>query len=402
MKKTAILILFVAFAFASNAQKSKLVGSWLMTKAEVNGEVEKPYFVTEYTEDGKMIVMGMDAGTWDYNKAGNTLVLQSEFDKDFNGEGKILEISETELVVSKDGAKLFYMKIDQSKIAENNQKSGLMGMWEFVDTPYPGATMLLTFKEPDEFNIIQKEEGMEARLNGTWIFDKKQKSLIMIGLRGEDTFNGGNKVVKIDEEAIELENDGKVFKAKRKIQKAIKIERLSFSANEFFTEDGDYKYEEEEGKLPWSDPYEKINSLVNVNHLVYTFSTLIDDTDAFTSKTLTADVHANPDEGTLSIDFIFYGYDRYNQPDDTELPPNNDYSNKLFPLQGDTYRIVGTEQITTPAGTFDCTVVEAIADFDMRKKLWMITDKPGIYAKIIEDTPGDFGKYSIYELQEIR
>ncbi|MCF8373872.1 MAG: hypothetical protein K9H64_19775 [Bacteroidales bacterium] len=402
MKKTAILILFVAFAFSSNAQQSKLIGSWLMIKAEVAGEVQKPYFVTEYTDDGKMIVMGMDAGTWEYNKAGNTLVLKSEFDKDFNGEGKILEISETKLVVSKDGAKLFYMKIDQDKIVENNQKSGLMGMWEFNDVPYPGANMLVTFKEPDEFNIIQKEEGLEARLNGTWIFDKQKMSLIMIGLRGEDTFKGENKVVKIDEEAIELENDGMVFKAKRKIQNTTKIERLTFSEDDFYTEDGAYKYEADEQNLPWTDPYEMINSLVNVKHLVYTFSTLIEDTEAFTSKTLTADVHANLEEESLSIDFIFYGYDNYNLPDDTELPPNSEFRTKLFPVSTNLFRIVGQEQITTSAGTFDCTVVEAIENYDTRKKLWMITDKPGIYAKIIEDTPGDFGKYNIYELQEIQ
>jgi len=32
----------------------------------------------------------------------------------------------------------------------------------------------------------------------------------------------------------------------------------------------------------------------------------------------------------------------------------------------------------------------------------MIIDKPGIYAKIIEDKPGTFGYYNMYELQEIK
>ncbi|MBN2238122.1 MAG: hypothetical protein JW729_11220, partial [Bacteroidales bacterium] len=84
-----------------------------------------------------------------------------------------------------------------------------------------------------------------------------------------------------------------------------------------------------------------------------------------------------------------------------ELRPNYEYSYPLYPLKDDTYRVVGQEQITTPAGTFDCTVLEVIYDYDIAKKLWMINDKIGVYAKIIEDKPGSFGKYAIFELQEI-
>jgi len=142
--------------------------------------------------------------------------------------------------------------------------------------------------------------------------------------------------------------------------------------------------------------------LRNVSQLVYTYSVLVEDTDAFNSKILTADVEANLENELASIDFIFYGYDRYNLPDDTELPPNKDYSNPLFPLKDDIFRVVGEEEISTPAGTFDCMVIEIMGDFEMRKKAWMVKDKPGVYAKIIEDKPGSFGKYAIYELQEIK
>lgn len=65
----------------STAQKSDLVGSWLMTKAEVAGEIQTPYFVTEFNVDGKMLVMGMDIGTWEYNKNNNSIAMKSEFDK---------------------------------------------------------------------------------------------------------------------------------------------------------------------------------------------------------------------------------------------------------------------------------------------------------------------------------
>ncbi len=136
--------------------------------------------------------------------------------------------------------------------------------------------------------------------------------------------------------------------------------------------------------------------------MVYKYSVLIEDAETFESKTLKADVSATLDEERASIDFIFNGYDRYNLPDDTELRSNENYSDILFPLKGDTFRISGEEEITTPAGTFQCLVLEIMGDFDTCKKAWMIKDKPGVYAKIIEDQPGNFGHYSVYELQEIK
>lgn len=406
MKHILILIIpFIFFVGVSNAQKSDLIGSWLMTKAEVGGEVQTPYFVTEFNEEGKMIVMGMDAGTWEYNKSNNSIVMKSELDKDFNGEGKIITINEKELIVDKGGAKLFYKKVETAEIVKANKNSGLMGMWEFKDVPYPDVNTLVTFTEPDEFKIIQKEVGMTSNLSGTWIFDKKEMSLTMIGLRSEDTFKGENKVIKIDEENLELDNNGTVFKAHKKAQNTIKIERLTFQEGDFFNENGDYKYYDDEDKLPWFDLAEMKIGLLNVKQLVYNYATLINGTEAFENKILTADVSATLEEEGFTIDNIFIGYDRYNLPEDTEFPENQEFSKSLYPLTDDIFRIVGNEPITTPAGTFNCTVLEVATNSDVLKKLWVITDQSGfgIYAKIIEDDPDEsFGHYSVYELQEIK
>ena len=59
---------------------------------------------------------------------------------------------------------------------------------------------------------------------------------------------------------------------------------------------------------------------------------------------------------------------------------------KIKPLQ--------QEEVTVPAGTFPCVVVELKGMFDMWT-VWMIEDKPGIYAKVVE---GEL----IYELKEIQ
>lgn len=404
-KSTLVMIAFLAFAGMANAQKPKLVGSWLMTKAEVDGKIETPYFITEFKDDGIFLVMGIDFGTWEYNAGSNSIILKSELDKDWNGERKIAVLTEKEMVLTLDEAKLFYQKVNLAEIEASNKNSGLLAMWEFKDSPYPEVNTLLTFSGPHEFKMIQREEGVESRLSGTWIFDSQEMSLIMIGLRSEDMLKGESKVLKINEESLELENNGKVFKAQKKAKSTQKIERLTFTESDFYNEDGDYNYYDDEEKLPWFDWAEIKTGLLNVKQLVYNYSTLINGTEAFESKILRAEVKASPEDEGFTIDNIFNGYDRYNLPEDSEFPQNADFSKSLYPLTDDIFRIVGNEQITTPAGTFNCVVVEVATNSDVLKKLWVITDKPGfgIYARIIEEDPDPtFGHYAVYELQEIQ
>lgn len=402
MKNFSILILFLTFINITNAQTKKIVGSWLMTKVETPEGIQNPYQITDFNANGNMVMMGMEVGTWTYNKKKHSLVLKSDFDKDFNGEGKIEKITDKELVVLKDGVKMFYTKVDNDKIAENNAMSGLFGNWELKNEPYPGVTSYLTFTEPDEFKIIQKEEYSKSEYNGTWMYNPNKKSLIMIGLRGEDILRGESKMLLIDSENLELANNEHVYKANRMKASTIKIEHLTFTEDDFYTEDGDYKYEDEEQKLPWLNWSELKMGLLDVHQLVYNYSTLIEGTESFKTKTLTADVQASMEEEGFNIDYIFDGFDRYSPPEEAELRTNYEYSYPLYPLEDDTYRVVGQEQISTPAGTFDCTVVETFYDSEVAKKLWMINDKIGVYAKIIEDQPGSFGHYSVYELQEIK
>jgi len=402
-KRYLLIIILLTFVGFSNAQKSKIVGTWLITKVEVGDKVENPYQITDYTEDGKMVMMGMEVGSWDFNKKTNAIVMKSEFDKDFNGEGKILKLTKKELVVEKDGVKAYYQKTDMAEVASVNKTSKLMGTWEFKDMTPNSMKSFITFREPDEFTIIQKEENSETTINGTWIFNKKDRSLIMISFNGENAPTGECKIVKLDDNVFELENNGKVFKASKKQENKYKIERLNFSQDDFFTEDGNYKYQADQEKLPWLNWSEMKTELLNVTQLVYKYSNLINNTESFEDKTLTANVTATLEEEGFNIDYIFNGFDSYNIPKDIAFPSNPEYSNPLYPLNDTMYRVVGNEQITTPAGTFDCTVLEVFGDSDVRKKLWMINNKIGVYAKIIEDNPDErFGSYHIYELKEIK
>ena len=184
-----------------------------------------------------------------------------------------------------------------------------------------------------------------------------------------------------------------------------RIERINFNQDMFIDQDENYKYEADEEKLPWKSSYEMMMSLINTDQLIYKYANLIEDTEIFENKTLKADIKTNEDAQMLSIDFIFRGYDRYNLPEDADLAPNQldfRFDNKIYPLKDLLLRISGKETITTNAGTFKCTLIEAYSNLSEESyKLWMINDKPGIYAKIIADKAGMFGHYHVFELSKI-
>ncbi|MCF8366788.1 MAG: DUF3108 domain-containing protein [Bacteroidales bacterium] len=398
MKKSTLFLLFLAFAYILNAQSSAITGTWLLTRAEINDQEEEPMQIINFKDDGIIEIMGMELGTWVYNEKKETIDMTSDLDEDFGGENKILVLNHEVMVLQKAEYKLFYERFDADKVELDNRASGLEGTWQ-IQSP-DQTTTILTLELPDSFTLIEAEEGMTSTDNGTWVFDPITETLIIIGLR--NNLAGKNKLISHTAKTLELENNGVQINAEKSDTGANKIERLEHTEYDFYDENGDYKYYDEAEKLPWADPFEMLMGMTRINRLIYAYSTMVGDSRVFNTKTLTAEVSASDENQTLSIDYIFYGYDRYGLPDDTELPPNNEYTEPLFPLKDLSFRVVGNEQITTPAGTFECTVVEAANDFEVSMKLWMINDKPGIYAKIIEDDKSFKSHYAVYELQEIQ
>jgi hypothetical protein len=401
-KATIILVVFLSLIQVVTAQNSKIDGSWLVTKIVVGDKVHEPLFVVEYNTDGLIITQGINVGSWSHNQKEEKLIMESSMDKDFGGDCEITSLNQKELYFTKGEEKWFLSRLNMEEIAADNLDSGLVGSWEFADDANEDVTRILKFEAPDSFTLIEKQPGMESRNGGMWIFNDQEKSLLILS-RGIP-INGKNRILKISKNELVLENAGEEIAIRKLDDNSNKIERLNFTEADFFDENGDYKYEGEEVKLPWTDSFEMLMSLVNTSQLEYDFSTLVEGTGVFETKKLTADVKADKEEQILSIDFIFYGYDRYNLPDDTQLPPNDldiSYGNQFFPLEENAFRVVGKEDLETISGTYNCTVVESTGSREQRYKLWMINDKPGIYAKIIEDKEGSFGHYHVYELKTI-
>ena len=284
------------------------------------------------------------------------------------------------------------------------QESEIIGKWKLTEMQkgeeIKAVDSGIIFAENGvlKMGFFDMQEILEV---GAWEYNKKQNAIYM-NSPDEKILNGKAEIIEITTDKLEYKRDGiihRLIKYKEKENSAM----LRFSEADFFTEDGDYKYDADEEKIPWKNPSEMLRSLRNVNHLVYKYSKFNEESESFEDKSLTADVSANEDKMSLSIDNIFYGFDRYNLPEDMELPPNTEYVTFLYPVEEFYFRVVGTEELTIAAGTFLCTVVEA-AQEEIQKKLWMINDKPGVYAKVIIEKPGMFGAYSlqIFELNEIK
>ncbi len=383
---------------------NKFTGEWLLEKVKKDGETHFVGLMVGLKSNGIFYTEGFIFGTWDYNKVTKKIIFDVKEKKDpFNGEHTVIKANKVTFSIDTEGGTLYFSKIDHEKITKENGASGLIGTWRLSDQENPEAVHILKFNAPDKFVFVEKTEYSTSTSNGMWLFNKSEKTVLLIGRL--EKLRGLNKVIAITNNEISLENSGTIYSLKKEKKQYAKIEHLTFTQDDFYTEGGDFKYYDDEQKLPWKDYMEMMMSLVNVKQLVYKYSTLIEAVAIFENKTLTADVNSNPQEVELRIDFIFNGYDRYNLPEDSALPPNKfDTYNKLYPEEdNNNFRVVGSEQITTPAGTFDCTVIEVVDGFDRSKKLWMINNKPGVYAKIIDENRDEnYGYYHIYELQEIK
>lgn len=280
------------------------------------------------------------------------------------------------------------------------QENSVTGSWVITNVVNEG--------ESEEVNIqLDFIEGGSLEMMGTvigkWSFAKKTNEMT-IELDQFKELDGVSRVIKLKDNDMILDKGGMIINFLK--QKNTEIERLNFSEEDFFDGEGNYKYEMEEDKLPWLNSFDMLTNLKEIKHLVYSYSTLIDGSNMFEKKNLTANVDVVEEEGTLNVDYIFYGFDSYNVPDDTVLPSNRiefDYnSNMLYPYSEHDFRVVGYESITCPAGTFACTVLEVLDDQETMHKLWMIDKRAGVYARIIQDNQRNSGYYHIYELIEIQ
>ncbi len=389
---SGMILLFTSCA--SFAQKTNIQGKYLLVKIEEEGQTTPQNQIVDFKSDGNFFVQDIPFGTWKLNDS--NIIFDA---KKIAGTYHISHNKQGLTVLKNKNKSLFFKKLHYNKILINNNQSELIGTWERMDT-IDGAPIheIIKFQKPDSFKLVTLEEGTTTSTSGTWLLFPQKKQLLLVG-RFEG-MQGKNTNLKYDTKSLYFENGNKKYLF-HKVKKN-SIIHLNFSEADFYDADGNYKYESDADKLPWKTPYQYYDYLKNLKNIQYQFSKYIPESKSFETKVLTENISTNSSNDAFHIDYIYNGYDRYHLPDDTALRPNNyDPYKSLYPYNQDTFRIVGVEKINVPAGSFTCTVVEATAGMDDKIKLWLINDKPGVFAKIIIETPGKFGKYWQFALSKI-
>ena len=391
MKKIASVIIMMLCLLSVTAQESKIIGEWLLKKVEVGEKIHEPFFITSFKQNGTMEVMGMDAGTWKFDKKENKIIMKSELDKDFNGDNNIISISNKELIATKDKAKLYYVKVDKKEIENENATAELDGEWKLKNEM--DQTQLLKIELPDSFMLTQISEGSTSTTKGTWIYNSAKKTVIFIGRSRE--LKGEKQVKEISEEKFVLESNG-IEIIGEKNSSTNGIEHLTFTYKDL--------PEEPNETSPWINFDEMLEYLASVQHLKYKRSELINNTTSFNYSVLLSKINVNSEERRVSLNNLrIIKQDTLQYSESVKGDLYNEYNNffpqeELYP-----FKITKTELITVPAGTFNCKVVEGF-NGEAKIKYWMIIDKPGVYAKIITEDIDVFGDaaYSVIELEEIK
>ena len=389
MKRATLVLLAVLILTAgAAAETADLSGKWLMTKAVMTGKTEDVYQTLNFRDDGYAEMQGRVFGTWVEDTQNHSVTIKSAMINEFQGTWKISSPSPGELKLESDTGKLYFTPFDIKKITQENSESGLQGVWKLETKNEEGADVYVSFKLPNTLIIEDIGEGFTGRSSGMWIYGSKNKSIIL-SVR-DQLLKGKHPVLKIDEHRLELGDAGSKIKAVHVRQTAKNREKLDF------TESGNENGASlDPDTFPWFDTYRKVESLQKVKRLTYKKSTLLPDLDIYITKSITADVSASEDTGEIHIGHIF-----------GTLYADNYYEDNVFyPVEEpDTYTAAGEKEITVPAGTFLCRIINIYDDFDERKtRLYMIENRPGIYARII-NVQKDFSNetYTMYELAGIK
>lgn len=387
-----ILFLVTATAFA---QSKTLTGSWLLTKAKLKSQTVHPYQVFEFRSDGKLLAMGYEMGQWQYDQTRNRLTLKSEKDKDFNGTSQVITLNENELTVNKDGDLYFYQRYRPDQIARDNKTAPLTGTWQLSGTDYPFAVIRFTL--PDTFKLVQASDSETDRSSGTWMFVPQESAVIFIGF--SHLLRGKAALTQTNDQGFTLKLAARTLTARRIDSSNQTIERLTFTEDDF-PEDA----EPDESQLPWQDFDAMVQALSKVTSLQYSDGQLLPDFNLLKhTHTILCKIKVQPDKPSVEFtNFSLSDTDTMQFSQNVKDHLSNSH-NLFFPKEEPwPYRIKGTEKVTVPAGTFECTVVEGL-DGDTKIKYWMINDLPGVYAKIIRDEVDPFGQvqYSVQELVKI-
>ena len=421
-------ILF-SVSIASAKKVPAFVGNWMSEKI-ITPEGSKEIFMPLTFEADRDILFGdMLYGVWTYDKKNKIIHFNSFLKRNMTGDWKILTITKEKFVISKEEMELHFFKYDTTAIKNVNSKAGLVGLWklevdpssivedikenaeeevaeeaseegnnnsseEYEEYEEPESSKYLRFEDNLSFSLIEEYENGSSSNSGSWIFNPKEKSIIFITLRS--ILIGKSIISEQTSERFLIENRNQKYIATKIVEQNL-YEELNFTYNDLNNN------QEEELSLPWSSIELLIQGAENTKALVY-------QKGIYKKKLKIFEFHdfiIKPKSNSEQYSVTYSSFD-ITKTDTIELEPqtiNEESENGFIPFYSlDIYKVIGKEEITTAAGTFQCTVVVGFDDDDGKFKYWMIGIKPGVFAKIISVKKVSYSRseYTLFLLKEIQ
>ncbi len=393
---TGVLVILSALVMCASAETGDITRQWLMTTAALGGNTEEVYKTVTFNLDGSTVMEGRNFGTWKADTTGQTIEIRSEMIPEFAGNWEIVKKSAGKLVLQSNHGTLSFIAYNPDKIAQANQASHLAGVWKLGVKNDENADVYLYFKTPDKLLLYLQGEGFTGRVSGRWFFDEKEQSVLITAR--ENLLKGKSFLKQVSPTAFLLENKGEKITGTRLQQNAADREQLpSFENISTMVENnGDTTNSPLCSEtFPWYNREAKEDYLRHIAALEYKKSTLLEGFDVFVTKDITAHLSFDENDGTVEMDDIFTPLPMADCSEDTVFYPLEE------PFE---YALSGEKEITVPAGTFECLVIDFADDFnESRTRLYMIRNRPGVYAKIVTITK-DFNEeiYTKYELSGIK
>lgn len=379
---------------------NKITGTYILKKVYENGKlVNETEDILIFKNNGIIMLNNYIFGSWKYNKKEEELIFFNIARESINGNYKI-ENKGKELIITANSFKMAFERLNLEEVYKKNKTSGLAGLWRFEVNNMSESGKALTethyllLENPNLFHF--GTTGATHTSSGIWIKDDKKISFIGSFFN----FSGENEILEITDNKILFKNKkGKIFTAIKVKQGVNTIEQLNYNKENYFkTTDSIPKLKIDKTKIPWNNTKSNIEYLKNIKSLEY--------------KTYRYDDKYNV-VGVEKSSISFQSYlpmiinveqSIFENPYPIMLHEDMaDYQPFILFKEILSGKIIGQDRITTPAGTFECTVIEGYTDFETEVKLWMINNKPGVFAKIIiseNDTSGNL-EYVTYILDEI-
>jgi len=205
MKKTILLMSMAIALFAGD-----IAGEYVVISVESNGKKEASFMEVGFSKDGNLMIMGMPAGKWTCDKSKQIVSIESVFDTNGAEENKIVKQSDNLLVLKSKSATTTYRKLDNTKIEKENKTAPFLGGWKVLSSADNKVTLSFTLPNIFIYEKIDTKENSTENVKGKWIYDKKDHSIIVMTIGSP--FAGENKILKTEDNSLELSNKTNRFK----------------------------------------------------------------------------------------------------------------------------------------------------------------------------------------------